>query len=82
MDWEKATEMPELEPVREVPFSMAIKSTKEPVLAKYPELNLDFLVTKEEEVEETQSETAELGPEGKRAAGNEAGSSHGEGGRG
>lgn len=59
--------------MREVLFSMVVRSTKEVVLAKYPDLDLNFLVIEEEEVEETTSEAAELGPEGKRTAGDEAG---------
>lgn len=75
IDREVTTEMPEFEPVREVLFAMAVKSTKDAVLAKFPNLDLDFLKTGEEEVEETTSEAAELGPEGKRTVGDEAGTS-------
>lgn len=35
--------MPEFEPVCEVLFAMAVKSAKEAVLAKFPDLDLDFL---------------------------------------
>lgn len=75
VDWEIATEMPEFEPVREVLFAMAIKSAKDAVLERFPDLDLSFLKTEEEEVEETTCEAAQLGLEEKRTAGDEAGTS-------
>lgn len=58
MDWEKATEMPEFEPIRDVLFSRAVKSTNEVTLTKYSDLNVDLLVI---------GESAKLVPERKRA---------------
>lgn len=60
--------MPKFEPIRDVLFSMVEKSTNDDILTKYPDLNLDFLKTEEEEVEKTLSETAELGPERKKTS--------------
>lgn len=54
-------------PIRETLFNIAMKSAKELVQAEYPDLNLDFLVVEyEEEVEDTQSETAHLGAKGQK----------------
>lgn len=71
VEWEVATEMSEFEPVRKVLFLMAVTSTKDAVPAKYHDLDLGFLEFKEE-VEDTISKVAELGPKGKRIAGDDA----------
>lgn len=53
--------------MRETLFNMAMKSAKESVQAEYPKLKQDFLVVKDDnEVEDTQSETANLGANGKK----------------
>lgn len=73
VDWEVTTEMPEFEPVHEVLFAMAMKSAKDAVLEHFPGLDLSFLETDKEEIEEATGGAAELG----LTAGNEAGTSKG-----
>lgn len=75
VDWEVAIEMPEFEPVHKVLFAMAMKSTKEAVLTRFPDLNLDFLEFEDDEVEDIASKAVDPGPKGKRTAGDEAGAS-------
>lgn len=67
VDWEVVVEAEGFTPVRETLFALAMKSPKDLVQAEYPELKLDFLVVEEEEeIEDTQSETANLGAEGQK----------------
>lgn len=40
--------------------------TKKVVFKKFPNLNLDFLNTEQDKVEDTQGDTVDFGPEGKR----------------
>lgn len=62
-----AVEAEDFAPVCETLFTLTMKSAKDLVHVKYPELKLDFLVVDEEdEIEDTQSETANLGAEGQK----------------
>lgn len=67
MDWELAIKTEDFAPIRDTLFNMVVKTTKETIHLQYPDLNLDFLKAEDEEVENTQSETANLGKEGQRA---------------
>lgn len=67
VDWEVAIEAEDFSPVRETLFTLAVKSVKDLVQVEYPDLKLDFLMVDDnEEVEDTQSETANLGIEGQK----------------
>lgn len=60
-----AIEAEDFAPVCETLFAFAMKSPNDLVQAEYPDLKLDFLeVEDEEEIEDTQSGSAQLGAEG------------------
>lgn len=58
VDWEVAVDAKDFDQVRDALFNMAVKSTKKAVHEKFSDLDLDFLKTQDDVVEDTHNETA------------------------